>query len=172
MLRVRPGVELVFATFAPSRELMTLDFPTFDLPRNATSGYAGAGNRLASVADITNLDKTRIKIRPLGINETTERQPLCIRPPLMVLSPRGSVQPEGTFVLDVLFCNGYVFAPEIKDGGNHNADANTDQKKPPVGGERDKKKRDHCDRNHKPRGTTYGKSHPSRWNFLFSTCVF
>ena len=37
MLRVRPGVELVRASFVPTSELMTLDFPTFDLPRKATS---------------------------------------------------------------------------------------------------------------------------------------
>jgi hypothetical protein len=40
---VRPGVELVLATLAPSSELITLDFPTFDRPRNATSGKLGAG---------------------------------------------------------------------------------------------------------------------------------
>jgi hypothetical protein len=169
---VRPGVELVFATFEPSRELMTLDFPTFDLPRNATSGYAGAGKRLASVADITNLDKTRIKIRPLGIAESTERQPLCVPPPFMVLTLRGSVQPEGMFVLDFLFFKRYVFAPEIKDGGNHNADANTDHKKPAVGREGDEEKRDHCDRNHEPCGTTDGNLHVSRWNLLSSTPLF
>jgi hypothetical protein len=43
MLRVRPGVLLVRATFAATSELMTLDFPTFDRPRNAISGTPGGG---------------------------------------------------------------------------------------------------------------------------------
>jgi hypothetical protein len=43
MARVRPGVELVFATFDPRRALMTLDFPTLERPKKATSGKTGAG---------------------------------------------------------------------------------------------------------------------------------
>jgi hypothetical protein len=60
MLRVRPGVELVLASFAPNRELITLDFPTFDRPRKATSGSVGGGNWLASIADIRNRANTRM----------------------------------------------------------------------------------------------------------------
>jgi hypothetical protein len=45
---------------APTRELITLDLPTFDRPRKATSGSAGAGKRLASLADIMKRVKTRI----------------------------------------------------------------------------------------------------------------
>src|SRR5271165_4737968 len=60
MLRVRPGVELVLASFAPSRELITLDLPTFDRPRNAISGSRGGGKWLASIADIMNRAKTRM----------------------------------------------------------------------------------------------------------------
>jgi hypothetical protein len=56
---VRPGVELVFAIFAPRRELITLDLPTFERPRKATSGTVGAGNRSTPVAAVMNLDKTR-----------------------------------------------------------------------------------------------------------------
>src|SRR6476620_3525718 len=58
--RVRPGVELVLAIFDPSRELITLDFPTFDRPKNATSGKVGAGKWPESNADIRNLAMTRI----------------------------------------------------------------------------------------------------------------
>jgi hypothetical protein len=39
---------------------MTLDLPTFDRPRKATSGSAGAGKRSASLADIIKRAKTRI----------------------------------------------------------------------------------------------------------------
>jgi hypothetical protein len=57
---VRPGVELVLAIFVPSRELITLDLPTFERPRNATSGNAGAGKWLTSLADIRKRDRTLI----------------------------------------------------------------------------------------------------------------
>jgi hypothetical protein len=60
MDRVRPGVELVLATLAPRSELITLDFPTLDRPRNATSGNVGAGKWLGSLADIKNREITRI----------------------------------------------------------------------------------------------------------------
>src|SRR5712691_13115409 len=50
MLRVRPGVELVRASLVSTSVLITLDLPTFDRPRNATSGRLGAGKWAASVA--------------------------------------------------------------------------------------------------------------------------
>jgi hypothetical protein len=53
--RVRPGVEETFASRDPSRELINEDFPTFDRPRNATSGapyvFASEGKCATSVAD-------------------------------------------------------------------------------------------------------------------------
>jgi hypothetical protein len=58
--RVRPGVELVFATFDPSKELMTLDLPTFDRPKKAISGNTGAGKWRTSLAEVTNWAKTLI----------------------------------------------------------------------------------------------------------------
>ena len=58
MLRVRPGVELVCANFDPSSELITLDFPTFERPRKATSGRPGAGKRAALLAAAKNLART------------------------------------------------------------------------------------------------------------------
>jgi hypothetical protein len=57
--RVRPGVELVRASFAPTRELITLDLPTFDLPRKAISGKLGEGKCPASLADNRNRESTR-----------------------------------------------------------------------------------------------------------------
>jgi hypothetical protein len=38
MARVRPGVELVRAIFAPTNALITLDLPTFERPKKAISG--------------------------------------------------------------------------------------------------------------------------------------
>src|SRR5580692_3828630 len=53
--RVLPGVEDTFASRDPSRELINDDFPTFDRPRNATSGapnvFASEGKCATSVAD-------------------------------------------------------------------------------------------------------------------------
>src|SRR3954463_1329593 len=56
---VRPGLELVLAILVPSRELMRLDLPTLERPRNATSGSAGAGKWAGSVAEGMNRDNTR-----------------------------------------------------------------------------------------------------------------
>src|SRR5882672_8908593 len=58
MLRVRPGVELVRAILSPISVLITLDFPTFERPRNATSGRLGAGKCAASVAAAMNRART------------------------------------------------------------------------------------------------------------------
>src|ERR1700681_3602808 len=61
MLRVRPGVLLVRASFAPTSELLTRDFPTFDRPRNAISGTPGAGKWVRSLADSINRARIRIQ---------------------------------------------------------------------------------------------------------------
>jgi hypothetical protein len=60
MLRVLPGVELVFATLLPTKELMTLDLPTLERPRNAISGRLGGGKCLTSLAANMNRVRTRI----------------------------------------------------------------------------------------------------------------
>src|SRR5271170_4935035 len=53
--RVRPGVDDTFASRDPSSELISEDLPTFDRPRNATSGapnvFASEGKCATSVAD-------------------------------------------------------------------------------------------------------------------------
>src|ERR1700757_2529047 len=59
MARVRPGVELVLASLEPTSELMTLDFPTFERPRKATSGNPGAGKWATSLAESKNRERTR-----------------------------------------------------------------------------------------------------------------
>ena len=43
---------------APTRELITLDLPTFDRPRKAISGSEGTGKCAASVAAARNLART------------------------------------------------------------------------------------------------------------------
>src|ERR1700719_4901269 len=54
MLRVRPGVELVRASFAPTSALITLDLPTLERPRKAISGRLGTGKCDTSVAAARN----------------------------------------------------------------------------------------------------------------------
>src|SRR5262249_18673905 len=61
MLRVRPGGELVRASLLPTSELITLDLPTLDRPRNAISGNSGRGKCAGSVAAVRNRVKTRIR---------------------------------------------------------------------------------------------------------------
>src|SRR5271156_25346 len=62
MLRVRPGVLLVRASFAPTSELIRLDLPTFERPRKAISGTLGAGKCVRSLADSMNRARIRIEI--------------------------------------------------------------------------------------------------------------
>src|SRR5713101_1311520 len=69
MLRVRPGVELVRASLASTRVLITLDLPTFDLPRNATSGRLGAGKWAASVAAARNRAMTLMLQCAMGMRK-------------------------------------------------------------------------------------------------------
>src|SRR5260370_42094590 len=54
ILRVRPGVELVRASFAPTSALITLDLPTLERPRKAISGRLGGGKGDTSVAAARN----------------------------------------------------------------------------------------------------------------------
>src|ERR1700704_268523 len=61
MLRVRPGGLLVRASFAPSSELITLDFPTLERPRKAISGTPGGGKCVKSLADSINRARIRIQ---------------------------------------------------------------------------------------------------------------
>src|SRR5260370_36753652 len=58
MVRVRPGVELTWASVCPSRELIRLDFPTFERPRKANSGGPSAGKPPGLAAEIMNLART------------------------------------------------------------------------------------------------------------------
>src|ERR1700722_214248 len=102
MERVRRGLELFLAIFEPSRELITLDLPTFERPRKATSGMADVGNWSTAMAEVMNLERTRtaqfpgsrwklqvaavspnladvycrrLCLRPDGIYSTSERSP-------------------------------------------------------------------------------------------------
>src|SRR5579872_5375369 len=58
MVRVRPGVELTWAIFWPSKELIRLDLPTLDRPRKANSGGPSGGNDFTSAAEARNLATT------------------------------------------------------------------------------------------------------------------
>src|ERR1700682_643708 len=78
MVRVRPGVELTCASFWPSRELIKLDFPTFERPRNANSGGPSGGNPLGLAADVRNLAMMGFDNRFLLLLLRTNRLPLFI----------------------------------------------------------------------------------------------
>src|SRR6266496_2910300 len=80
MQRVRPGVELVLAILVPSRELITLDLPTLERPRKATSGTAGAGNWATLVAEIMNLARTRMNSVSVFLREVASWGRTKLRP--------------------------------------------------------------------------------------------
>src|SRR3954470_8967371 len=65
MLRVRPGVELVRASLVPTSELITLDLPTFERPRNAISGSVATGKWATSVAAAKNRERTLMLKSPI-----------------------------------------------------------------------------------------------------------
>src|SRR5260370_17447945 len=64
MLRVGAGGLVVGASFAPSSELITLDLPTLERPRNAISGKLGAGKCVKSLAD--NINRAMIRIHTVS----------------------------------------------------------------------------------------------------------
>src|SRR5258708_39868412 len=65
--RVRPGVELTWASLCPSRELIRLDLPTLERPRNANSGGPSAGNNAGLVAAAIN----RARMSFIGMERVT-----------------------------------------------------------------------------------------------------
>src|SRR5437868_7816457 len=71
---VRPGVDDTFASRDPSSELINEDFPTFDRPRNATSGapyvFTAEGKCATSVADNRKTGFSRI--------HSVYRRDLCV----------------------------------------------------------------------------------------------
>src|ERR1700674_4352175 len=140
MLRVRPGVELVFASFAPSRELITLDLPTFDRPRNATSGRVGAGKWLASIADIMNRAKTRMQQCAVSMAKLASGNAEFQR--VRILS-----QPQRMLVLDIFFFDRPELMPQKKHPCHHQPNSYADQEKPAVGGKRDQNNHDYGDGN-------------------------
>jgi hypothetical protein len=155
MLRVRPGIELVLASFFPTRAFITLDFPTLDLPRNATSGNAGAGKWLESVAAIRN--RERIRIRALQFR--------CIKPAPETCSSgiRSSAQPERPLVLHIFFPNWPELVPNKKHNSDSHPDAEADRKKPTVGRESDQQNRDHCNCNNQPGCASYRNTRMGLW---------
>src|SRR5579864_5112699 len=137
MLRVRPGVELVLATFAPSRELIKLDLPTFDRPRNATSGSVGAGKWPASIADIRNRANTRMHQCAVSPGKVASGK----------ASAAASAQPERPLVLDIFLPDRPQLMPQKKNPRRHQPNPQTDQEKPPVSRKRNQQNRNHSDRN-------------------------
>ena len=74
-------------SFVPTSELMTLDLPTLERPRNATSGIVGAGKWEASVAAARKRDRTlmskfptvRVSLARDGACEHESQARYCLR---------------------------------------------------------------------------------------------
>src|SRR5208282_4895393 len=106
MLRVRPGVLLVRASFAPTSALITLDFPTFDRPKKAISGTPGKGKCFKSLAG--NMNRARIRIQPPVYGS---RKASAAEKSSQKIS---SLKAERTFGFHVLFFDRMQFVPERK----------------------------------------------------------
>src|SRR5208282_5452054 len=103
MLRVRPGVLLVRASFLPTSALITLDLPTFDRPKKAISGKTGGGKCVKSLADSINRARTRIQtVSSVWVAHGKRRGKINF------------LKPEGTLGLDVLFLDRMQSVPERK----------------------------------------------------------
>src|SRR5208283_4085803 len=97
MLRVRPGVLLVRASFLPTSALITLDFPTFDRPKKAISGTPGKGKCFKSLAG--NMNRARIRIQTVSGVWVAHGK----RPAEKSLQKINSLKAERTFWFHVLF---------------------------------------------------------------------
>src|SRR5258708_34151861 len=124
---VRPGLELVRAIFVPSSEFSTLDLPTLERPRNATSGVAGTGNWSTPVAALMNLDRTRT----LQFRVSAEK---------LQVATSGSVEAQRALVLNVLIADWKVLVTQIKERRNCQTETNANceelAEEHPVCGER------------------------------------
>ena len=133
---VRPGVELVRAILAPSRELSTLDFPTFERPRKATSGSTGAGKWSTLVAAPTNFERTRT----LQFRGFEWKLQLA----------KGSVKTQRALVLYVLIADREVLVSQIKSTSDYYAETDADSKEHAIGWQRDQEEHDDCGGNQQP----------------------
>jgi hypothetical protein len=122
------------------RELMTLDLPTFDRPRKATSGSTGAGNWLGSLTDIMKRAKTRINQFAVSSEKLQARlaQKLkmtrCNFPGILDAE---SAESERPLVFDIFRLDRFVPVPEIKNCGDHYANPQATEKEHAVGGKPD-----------------------------------
>src|SRR6185437_4881644 len=113
MERVRPGVELVLAIFFPSRELITLDLPTLDRPRNATSGKAGAGKWATLVAAVRNREKIRTVLVSTEGGEVASAAAQLI-------------EAERTLIFDILVGDRPVLVAQVQQARNQHPQSNAD----------------------------------------------
>src|ERR1700687_2752415 len=145
MLRVRPGVLLVRASFAPTSELITLDFPTFDRPRNAISGTPGAGKWVRSLADSINRARIRIQtVSSVWVAHGKRRGEISSQ-------KMSWLEPERTFGFHVRLFNRIKFVPEGEATRDDESDENANQKEPAVRGESNQENRYYCDRDDETR---------------------
>src|SRR5664279_4502600 len=103
MLRVRPGVLLVRASFVPTSELIRLDLPTLERPRKAISGTPAGGKCLRSLAE----SMKRAKIRIQTVSSERAEDGKCSEQISWLKSKRA-------LGLNVLFLNRVQTVPECK----------------------------------------------------------
>src|ERR1700690_1299885 len=138
MLRVRPGVLLVRASFLPTSVLMTLDLPTFERPRKAISGSPGRGKCATSLADKRYCDKIRMETVSsvwMAIGKSSEEE-IGEMPSLARLEGSWS-EAERPLVFDVDVLDRMQPVPERESARDDKSDENADDEEQPISRESD-----------------------------------
>src|SRR5579862_1316799 len=142
MLRVRPGVLLVLASFVPIKELIRLDLPTFERPRKAISGTPAGGKCFKSLAESIKRASTRIEtVSSVKAADGKRRR------------ENSYLKSKRAFGMYVLLLERMEFVPEVESAGDDETDEDADQEKPAVGGEHDQQNGDDRDGNDETGGS-------------------
>jgi len=137
----------VRASFVPTRELITLDFPTFDRPRKAISGTPGEGKCVKSLAESMNRARIRIPIVSsvwVVHGKRRDRKKIWRE---RFWARNKSLEPERTFRLDVLLLDRMQSVPEREATCDDESDENTDEKEPAIRREHDQQNSYYTGRN-------------------------
>ncbi len=146
MLRVRPGVELVRASFLPTSVLMTLDLPTFERPRKAISGRLGRGKCVTSLADNMYRDKIRMgTVSVFGWQLARVWEKKLARCDLWRGCRGGWLQAERAFIFDFDVFDWMQAVPESEAAGDDESDEDADEEEETVCGQSDEEEGDDGD---------------------------
>src|SRR5689334_21046836 len=132
---------------------MTLDFPTFERPRNAISGNCGTGKCATSLA--ASMNRVSILItKPLTVIERTRK----------VDSAFVFSKPERPFWrMHVLFLDRPIFMPKIKNTGYGESDQYAHAEEQPIRRQSDQQHCHHSDGCNQPSRSAKRQSNSRLW---------